>query len=167
MGAPEFWDDAEKAKEISSKAAGLKKRLEAFLKLESRLSDIEEGISLAKEFDDAETAHEALENAKSLTQDIRSFELLTLLDKPNDDAACFLAISAGAGGTEACDWAQMLHRMYVRWAERKGYKVETLDWQDGDEAGLRTATIKITGDYAYGFLKNERGVHRAGAHFAI
>jgi peptide chain release factor 2 len=69
-------------------------------------------------------------------------------------------ISAGAGGTEACDWAQMLHRMYTRWAEQKGYTVETLDWQDGDEAGLRTATLKITGDHAYGFLKNERGVHR-------
>ncbi|MGD7653835.1 MAG: peptide chain release factor 2 [Verrucomicrobiales bacterium] len=160
MGAPEFWNDAEKAKGISSKAAGLKKKLETFLALESRVSDIEEGVSLAKEFDDAEMANEALENAKTLESDIRSFELLTLLDKPNDDAACFLAISAGAGGTEACDWAQMLHRMYVRWAERKGFSVETLDWQDGDEAGLRTATIKISGDYAYGFLKNERGVHR-------
>ncbi|MFT4177769.1 MAG: peptide chain release factor 2 [Luteolibacter sp.] len=160
MGAPEFWNDSEKAKTISAKAAGLKKKLEAFLKLESRVADIEEGISLAKEFDDADLAREALDNAKSLDADIRSYELLTLLDGETDNSACFLVIQAGAGGTEACDWAQMLHRMYTRWAERKGYTVETLDWQDGDEAGLRSATIKITGEYAYGFLKNERGVHR-------
>lgn len=160
MGAPEFWDDTEKAKGISSKAANLKKKLEAFLDLESRCEDVNEAINLAKEFDDAGMANEAIESAGKLEQNIRSYELLTLLDKPDDDSACFLAISAGAGGTEACDWAQMLHRMYTRWAESKGYKVETLDWQDGDEAGLRTATLKITGDYAYGFLKNERGVHR-------
>ncbi len=160
MGAPEFWNDTDKAKSISSKAAGLKKKLEGFLKLESRVADIDEGVSLAKEFDDADLAREAITNAKSLEDDIRSYELLTLLDQPSDISPCFLVISAGAGGTEACDWAQMLHRMYTRWAERKGYTVETLDWQDGDEAGLRTATLKITGDYAYGFLKNERGVHR-------
>jgi len=160
MGAPEFWNDSDKAKSISSKAAGLKKKLESFLKLESRVEDIDQGVSLAKEFDDADLAREALTNAKSLEDDIRTYELLTLLDQPSDNSPCFLAISAGAGGTEACDWAQMLQRMYVRWAERKGYTVEVLDYQEGDEAGLRTATMKITGDYAYGFLKNERGVHR-------
>ena len=160
MGAPEFWNDTDKARSISSKAAGLKKKLESFLKLESRVADIDDGVALAKEFDDGDLAREAIANAKSLENDIRSYELLTLLDQPSDISPCFLVISAGAGGTEACDWAQMLHRMYTRWAERKGYTVETLDWQDGDEAGLRTATLKITGDYAYGFLKNERGVHR-------
>ena len=160
MGAPEFWNDADKAKSISSTAAGLKKKLESFLKLEARLADIDEGIALAKEFDDADLAGEAIANGKSLENDIRSYELLTLLDQPSDISPCFLVISAGAGGTEACDWAQMLLRMYSRWAERKGYTVETLDWQDGDEAGLRTATLRISGDYAYGFLKNERGVHR-------
>lgn len=160
MGAPEFWNDSDKAKSISSKAAALKKKLESFLKLESRVADIDEGVSLAKEYDDADLAREAIANAKGLEDDIRSYELLTLLDQPSDISPCFLVISAGAGGTEACDWAQMLHRMYTRWAERKGYTVETLDWQDGDEAGLRTATLKITGDHAYGFLKNERGVHR-------
>jgi peptide chain release factor 2 len=160
MGAPEFWNDTDKARSISSKAAGLKKKLESFLKLESRVADIDEGVALAKEFDDGDLAREAIASAKSLEDDIRSYELLTLLDQPSDISPCFLVISAGAGGTEACDWAQMLHRMYTRWAERRGYAVETLDWQDGDEAGLRTATLKITGDYAYGFLKNERGVHR-------
>ncbi len=160
MGAPEFWNDSDKAKDISSRAAGMKKKLGTFLGLEARVADIDEGVALAKEFDDAELATEAITNTKRLEADIRSYELLTLLDQPSDISPCFLVISAGAGGTEACDWAQMLHRMYTRWAEDKGYKVETLDWQDGDEAGLRTATLKITGDYAYGFLKNERGVHR-------
>ena len=160
MGSPDFWDDTEKAKSIASKAANLKKKLESFLELEARANDVAEAINLAKEFDDTEMAEEAIGKAGQLEKDIRSYELLTLLDKPDDDSACYLAISAGAGGTEACDWAQMLHRMYTRWAENKGYQVETLDWQDGDEVGLRTATIKVTGDYAYGFLKNERGVHR-------
>lgn len=160
MGSPDFWNDSDKARDISAKAAGMKKKLENFLKLEGRVADVEEGINLAKEFDDADLAREALDNAKTLEGDIRSFELVTLLNQPSDVSPCFLVISAGAGGTEACDWAQMLHRMYSRWAESKGYTVETLDWQDGDEAGLRTATLKITGENAYGFLKNERGVHR-------
>jgi peptide chain release factor 2 len=160
MGAPEFWNDSDKARSITSKAAAMKKKLESFFKLEGRVADVVEGVSLAKEFDDVDLAREALGNAASLEADIRTYELLTLLDQPSDNSPCFLVISAGAGGTEACDWAQMLFRMYTRWAERKGYTVETLDWQDGDEAGLRTATIKITGDYAYGFLKSERGVHR-------
>ena len=160
MGSPDFWNDADKARDISAKAAGLKKKLETFLKLESRVADVEEGINLAKEFDDADLAKEAIENAKSLEADIRTFELITLLNQPSDSSNCYLVIQAGAGGTEACDWAQMLHRMYTRWAEAHGYQVEVMDWQDGDEAGLRSATLKITGENAYGFLKNERGVHR-------
>ena len=99
MGAPEFWNDPDKAKSISSKAAGLKKKLEAFLKLEGRVADIEEGVALAKEFDDADLATEALTNAKGLETDIRSFELLTLLDQPSDISPSFLVISAGAAGT--------------------------------------------------------------------
>lgn len=160
MGAPDFWDDPEKARSLSSKAANLKKKIETFLALESRVADIDEGIALAKEYDDTELAAEAIANAATLEKDIRQFELVTLLNHPDDPTNCFLAISAGAGGTEACDWAQMLMRMYSRWAERKGYTVEILDAQDGDEAGIRTATLKISGENAYGFLKNERGVHR-------
>jgi peptide chain release factor 2 len=160
MGSPEFWNDSDNAKAVSSKAAGLKKKLEAFLRLEGRVADIEEGVALAKEFDDSDLAREAITNSKSLDADIRAYELLTLLDQPGDNSPCFLVIQAGAGGTEACDWAQMLHRMYCRWAERRGFTVETLDWEDGDQAGLRSCTLKITGEYAYGYLKCERGVHR-------
>ena len=160
MGSPEFWNDADNAKAVSSKAAGLKKKLEAFLKLEKRIDDIEEGIALAKEYDDNEMAGEAIAEFASLDKDLAAYELLTLLNQPADASPCYLVIQAGAGGTEACDWAQMLHRMYTRWAESKGFTVETMDWQDGDGAGLRSATLKITGEYAYGYLKNERGVHR-------
>lgn len=160
MGAPEFWNDPDKAKAVSSDASGLKKRLEGFLALEGRVADIEEGVALAKEFDDADLAREAIGNAGSLDKDLRDYELLTLLNQPSDSSSCFLVIQAGAGGTEACDWAQMLQRMYVRWAERKGYAVETLDYQEGDEVGLRSCTVKVSGENAYGFLKNERGVHR-------
>ena len=160
MGAPDFWNDTDRARSVSEDAAGMKKKLGAFFALEGRSKDVIEGVALAKEFDDEELAKEAIAGAASLDKDIREFELLTLLNRPNDDANCYLVIQAGAGGTEACDWAQMLHRMYTRWAEGKGYKVETLDWEDGDGAGLRSSTIKISGENAFGFLKNERGVHR-------
>jgi len=160
MGAPDFWNDQDKARAANTKLAGMKKKLGAYEKLGSRYEDLLATMDLAREFDDVDSAREAAAEAGQLSKDIASFELLTLLDRPNDSASCFLVIQAGAGGTEACDWAQMLHRMYTRWAERKGFTCETIAWEDGDGAGLRSATVKITGDYAYGYLKNERGVHR-------
>ncbi len=160
MSLPEFWNNPDKAREVNAQASSMKKKVETYLSLEAKADNIEAAIALSKEFDDLDTAREAVRDFSQLGEDITSFELLTLLNQPSDPSSCYLVISAGAGGTEACDWAQMLHRMYSRWAERKGFAVETLDWQDGDEAGLRSATIKITGEYAYGYLKNERGVHR-------
>lgn len=160
MSNPDFWNNPDKAREVNAQASAMKKKVETFLSLEARAENIDAAVALAKEFDDLDTAREAQRDFHSLDEAITSFELLTLLNQPNDSCNAYLVISAGAGGTEACDWAQMLHRMYTRWAERKGFTVETLDWQDGDEAGLRSATIKITGEYAYGYLKNERGVHR-------
>ena len=160
MGAPDFWDDPEKARQTSERAANLKKKAETYARLESGLDDVLAAIELAKEFDDDDSAAEAVAQADQLGKDIGSFELVTLLDKPNDPANCFVQIQAGAGGTEACDWAQMLQRMYVRWAEQKGYSVETIDYEEGEEAGLRSVTVKVSGENAYGFLKNERGVHR-------
>ncbi len=160
MGAPDFWDDPEKARQTSERAASLKKKAETYAGLESGLDDVLAAIELAKEFDDDDSAAEAVGQAEQLEKDISSFELFTLLDKPNDPANCFVQIQAGAGGTEACDWAQMLQRMYVRWAEQKGFSVETIDYEDGEEAGLRSVTVKVSGENAYGFLKNERGVHR-------
>jgi len=160
MASQDFWNDSEKAQGTVAKANGLKRKLQPFLKLESRSEDLEILIELAREAGDEESAGEAIAEFKSIESDLESFELITLLDQPNDAAGCFLTIQAGAGGTEACDWAEMLRRMYSRWAEGKGFAVSLLDEQDGEGAGIRSATLRVEGDYAYGYLKSERGVHR-------
>ena len=160
MAAQNFWNDSEKAQATVGEANGLKRRLQPFLKLEQRADDLDAMIELAREAEDADTAAEAVAEFKSIERDLESFELITLLNQPNDEANCYLNIQAGAGGTEACDWAEMLRRMYNRWAEGKGFTVTLLDEQDGEGAGIRSATLKIEGDYAYGYLKTERGVHR-------
>jgi peptide chain release factor 2 len=160
MAAGNFWDDSEKAQKTVAEANVLKRKLQPFLKLEERTDDLDVLIELAREADDADTASEAIQEFASIGKDLDSFELITLLNQPNDATSCFLTIQAGAGGTEACDWAEMLRRMYSRWAEGKGFHVSLLDEQDGEGAGIRSATLKIEGDYAYGYLKAERGVHR-------
>ena len=160
MGSPDFWDDPEKARSVSERAAAMKKKITAYNQLAAGLDDVLAAIELAREFDDDDARAEAVARARKLEKELDAFELVTLLNQPNDDTNCYLQIQAGAGGTEACDWAQMLQRMYARWAEKKGFGVEVIDWEEGDEAGLRSATMKISGEYAYGQLKNERGVHR-------
>ncbi|MCP5536055.1 MAG: peptide chain release factor 2 [Akkermansiaceae bacterium] len=160
MTAPSFWDDPDKAQGIVGEANLLKGRLKPFLALEERAANLDEVIELAKETDDMEFAREANSDYKSIMDELEKFELITLLDKPTDASNAYLSIQAGAGGTEACDWAEMLLRMYTRWAEDKGFTVTSLDYQDGDGAGCRGASLKIDGPYAYGYLKNERGVHR-------
>ncbi len=115
---------------------------------------------MAKEFDDLDSAREARATFERLLKEIESFELITLLDSPSDVKNAYVIIQAGAGGTEACDWAAMLYRMYNRWAEKHDFKVTVTDYQDGDEAGLSSASLKVEGPYAYGYLKAERGVHR-------
>lgn len=160
MATPDFWDNPDKAQAVVGEANLLKGRLNPYLELEQRALNLNEVIELAKEADDIEFAHEANSEHASILVELEKFELLTLLDKPTDAANAYLTIQAGAGGTEACDWAEMLLRMYTRWAESKGFTVTNLDYQDGDGAGCRTASLKIDGAYAYGYLKNERGVHR-------
>jgi peptide chain release factor 2 len=160
MTDPDFWNDPEKAQGTVGKSNLIKGRLTPFLKLEERAENLDEVIELAKETDDIDFAKEANSDFSLLMKELDKFELITLLNKPTDVANVYLSIQAGAGGTEACDWAEMLLRMYIRWAEDKGFTVTKLDYQDGDGAGCRTATIKIDGPYAYGYLKNERGVHR-------
>ena len=155
-----FWDDAIKAQQIVGQANIIKRKFIPFIKLEKRLDDLKEIISLAKEFEDADAAQEAVAEFTEISKQLESFELLVLLDKPNDPSNCYVTVNSGAGGTEACDWAAMLLRMYTRWAESKGYKVASVDYAEGDGAGISSATIKVEGDYAYGYLKNERGVHR-------
>jgi len=160
MSGPDFWNDPEKAQALLNEANILKKRLNPFLALGQRAEDLNVLIDLAREADDADTAREAATEFAAIQRELAAFELLTLLDKPTDPNNAYLTIHAGAGGTEACDWAEMLLRMYYRWAEKKGFKVSYIDYQDGDEAGVRGATLKIDGEYAYGYLKVERGVHR-------
>lgn len=160
MADTDFWNNPDKAQGIVSQVNLLKGRLHPFLELEERAENLNEVIELAKETDDIEFAQEANHDFKAITKELDQFELITLLDKPTDSANAYLTIQAGAGGTEACDWAEMLLRMYIRWAEDKGFTVTKLDYQDGDGAGCRTASLKIDGPYAYGYLKSERGVHR-------
>ncbi len=160
MANTDFWDDPDKAQVIVGEANLVKGRLNPFLELENRTNNLDEVIALAKETDDIEFAREAHDDFHAIVNELDKFELITLLDKPTDASNAYLTIQAGAGGTEACDWAEMLLRMYTRWAENKGFTVTNLDYQDGDGAGCRTASLKLDGPYAYGYLKNERGVHR-------
>jgi peptide chain release factor 2 len=158
--SPEFWNDQEKAQAAMSDKSRLSRKLDPFLKLEQRFEDLGAAIELAKEFDDLESAREAASGFQGIEKDLEAFELITLLDKPSDSNNAYLTVQAGAGGTEACDWADMVQRMYRRWAEQHGFTVTSLDFQDGEGAGCKSASFKIDGDYAYGYLKHERGVHR-------
>ena len=146
MSAPDFWDDQNAARALMAEVNPLKHRMEAFSALKSRLEDIDAAIELAQEADDDDLGREAVEEFARWQKSLADFELLT--------------IHAGAGGTEACDWASMLLRMYIRWCERRGFSVTYLESTDGDDAGIRSVTLKVDGEYAYGYLKNERGIHR-------
>ena len=160
MSAPDFWDDQNAARALMAEVNPLKHRMEAFSALKSRLEDIDAAIELAQEADDDDLGREAVEEFARWQKSLADFELLTLLNGPQDQASCYVTIHAGAGGTEACDWASMLLRMYIRWCERRGFSVTYLESTDGDDAGIRSVTLKVDGEYAYGYLKNERGIHR-------
>ncbi len=160
MAAPDFWDNPNTARELMNEINPLKRRLEQFRALESSIDDVEVAVEMAAEDDDHEMAQEAQKEYDAWGDRLRQFELLTLLNGAHDNAGCYITIHAGAGGTEACDWASMLMRMYLRYCERQGFKTEVMESTDGDEAGIRSVTIKIDGEYAYGYLKNERGIHR-------
>lgn len=160
MGAQSFWDHPESAQKTVNEANILKRRLEPLLELEQRFEDLDALIDLAREMDDIDSAREASEQFKELGRKLDQFELLTLLNEETDGNNAFLSLNAGAGGTEACDWGQMLLRMYTRWAEKRGFSVSTLEYSEGEETGIRSVTLKIEGENAFGLLKNERGVHR-------
>lgn len=157
---PDFWNDQNKAREVLAQTTLHKGKLNPFLALEKSMEDLKATVELAREFDDLDSAREARANFDQLEKDLESFELLTLLDGASDPNNAYVVIQAGAGGTEACDWAGMLYRMYTRWAEKNDFKVTVTDYQDGDGAGISSASLKIDGPYAYGYLKAERGVHR-------
>jgi peptide chain release factor 2 len=160
MALPEFWEDREKAEAVSREKSALEQELRFYEEISTSLEDAGVLLELAEEADDAETRSEVVAKFAEVSNSLDEAELRQLLGGENDRNDAILSINSGAGGTDACDWAEMLMRMYLRWAERKGFKSEILDLQYADEAGVRSATIGISGDYAYGYLNSEQGVHR-------
>ena len=157
---PDFWNDPQAAARLSRKKASIEREVERWKDTERRHSDLQAMHELAEESGDAELERELTTELAKFEASLSQLRIEMLLSGERDASNAILAIHPGAGGTESQDWAQMLLRMYVRWAERKGFKVETLDFQAGDEAGIKSATLAIHGPYSYGYLKAEAGVHR-------
>lgn len=160
ISAPGFWDAPEKAQTVMQQLTGLKDSVGQYESLQNRYSDMSVLWQLGMEEQDESVYPDVVETIKALNRDIEHLELSLMLSGEYDGNNAILTLHAGAGGTEAQDWVQMLLRMYVRWAEKNGYKVETLDFLAGDEAGVKSVTLLITGRNAYGYLKAEKGVHR-------
>ncbi len=155
-----FWDDIENSQKILQRTSALKNKVNAYSKLKGDFEDALVMIELADEAEDLELLEECTESVKSVEKELEKQTLSTLLTGEYDSKNALLTFHAGAGGTEAQDWAQMLVRMYQHWGEAHGFKVSMLDFLDGDEAGLKSATLLIDGENAYGFMKSESGVHR-------
>jgi peptide chain release factor 2 len=160
MAAPAFWDDPEASQEVIAQVKSLKAQIEPVQALLKRLEDAEVMLELGQGEEDAGMMNELDAELLDLERETERVELLTLLSGKDDDRNCFFSVQAGAGGTEACDWAEMLLRMYLRYFERNGYDVEELARTDGEEAGVRSITLRVKGPYASGYLSCERGVHR-------
>lgn len=159
-GKPEFWLDSEKAQKVVKELKSLRDDVSPLESVRQRLDDLEVTIALAEEDDDADLWAEAQEAERSLSAEVDRLELVVLFRGRYDAHSAIISIHPGAGGTESQDWANMLLRMYTRWAERKNYQVEIMDLLPGDEAGIKSATLLVKGKNAYGYLKAERGVHR-------
>jgi peptide chain release factor 2 len=155
-----FWQDSDNARAVTKEVAAHRSVVERFRGFVKDLDDLEDLIDLADEAEDAEVSKEIAGSLKKMDSDIESLELESLLAGEDDEKNAILAIHPGAGGTESQDWAQMLMRMYTRWAERRGLEVEVMDVLPGDEAGIKSAALEVRGAYAYGYLKSETGVHR-------
>ena len=158
--APGFWDDMEFAQKMTQKAAGVKNKIEAYERLVNDYHDTLTLIELADEAEDLDLLDECKEGFDKVQKSMETQRLATLLSGEYDGKNAILNFQAGTGGTEAQDWASMLYRLYTRWAERHGYQYNILDYQDGDEAGIKSASIEVLGENAYGYLKSENGVHR-------
>lgn len=160
MQEPNFWDYINKAQEVTQEAKNLKDKIDGFNKTKERLEDVEVLIEMSIEMEDESSLDEIKSELKEIDEIISNFKVQILLSGEYDKNNTILSLHAGAGGTDAQDWTQMLLRMYTRWAEDKGYKVETLDLIPGDEAGIKSVSLKVTGEFAYGYLKAEKGIHR-------
>ena len=160
MESSTFWNDQEKAKVVIAELKTLNDVLKPFEALIAQSGDLEALLELSDESSDDSFDDEIRAAAKRASADFTQFELRSMLSGPNDHCNVFVTIHAGAGGTEACDWAEMLLRMYLMWAESKGFGTQITDREDGGAAGIQTATVHIKGDYVYGYLRGETGVHR-------
>ena len=155
-----FWEDLENSQKVLQKTKQLENKISSYEKMQSRLEDISTMIELCMEEEDEEMQNEIVSEMNDFRQELENKNLETLLSGEYDAKNAILTFHAGAGGTEAQDWAEMLYRMYHRWAERHNFKVQLLDYLDGEEAGLKSASIMVEGENAYGYLKSEAGVHR-------
>ncbi len=158
--APDFWDDQEKAQRLMRESADLKDWVDTWEQASSAVSDVEALIELAEEAKDSSMETDIIGELERCQSAVDALELRKILSGKDDQRNCILTINAGAGGTEAQDWAEMLMRMYTRWAEQHGFQVLLADEQEGDQAGIKSGTLEIKGQYAYGYLKAENGVHR-------
>lgn len=155
-----FWNDIAVAQAISQQAKGIKDRIDSFNLVVSRVEDLEILIELSQEENDDSSLSEMKSELRELTQIVDRFRIEILLAGEYDKNNAILTLHTGAGGSDAQDWTEMLYRMYSRWCEKKGYKIQVLDYQPSDEAGIKAVTLEITGEFAYGYLKAEKGVHR-------
>ncbi|MCI6020036.1 MAG: peptide chain release factor 2, partial [Clostridiales bacterium] len=160
MEEPGFWDDADKSTALMKEMKNLKDTVDKYKKLEQAYEDVETMIEMGYEENDPEMVPEIQEMLDDFEKEFEELRITTLLSGEYDKDNAILTLHAGAGGTEACDWVSMLFRMYCRWADKKGYTTEVLDYLDGEEAGIKSVTVQINGENAYGYLKCEKGVHR-------
>jgi len=163
MSEQSFWDDQENAQKLSSELSSVKALVNKQSSFKSRVEDLNALVEMVEEAEaneDGEFSQELLSTSAQMTRELAELEIASFLSGPHDKCNAILSINSGAGGTEACDWADMLFRTYMRWAERNGYETEVQDLTQGEEAGISHATISIKGENAYGYVKAERGVHR-------
>ena len=155
-----FWQDIELSTKTTKKMNNLKSKIEKYVKIENSLSSLIEMNDLVEIENDESLEEELIKSIKKLQEEVSRLEVETLLSGKYDASNAILTLHPGAGGTEACDWVEMLYRMYTRWATENGYKVKELDYLEGEEAGIKSVTFLVEGEYAYGYLKGEMGVHR-------
>lgn len=160
MEEPDFWDDNQRAQKFIAEFNALREWTVPYKEIQQNFEDIEALLPEAAESGEEDLVQELLRELEIIDKKLAAQEVRRMLSKEMDDKSCYLSINAGAGGTEACDWALMLMRMYQRWAESRGWKVEIIDSVEGDVAGIKSVTLKFNGLYAYGYAKAEKGVHR-------
>ncbi|OPJ64056.1 peptide chain release factor 2 [Clostridium chromiireducens] len=159
MQEPGFWDDVKRAEEVTKKSKSIKNKIDNYDRLKSQVDDIEV-LKEIMEDDDEESANEIIQTIREVENQIDDYNMKVLLSGDYDKNNAILTLHVGVGGTDANDWTEMLLRMYTRWCEKQGYSIETIDLLPGDEAGIKSVTLKVTGEYAYGYLKAEKGIHR-------